>query len=503
MDGIFLETITHLNDDTQERRNAYNSIDGYFYQFELTLYHILIDCTLEEPFDGTYLTGPLGETKIELIEDYVKFIDLHGSKLIRFGQIKHHNGYSAPYNYREPILFLYYNYLKFTQLNNGINYKARIFYYSSNNITTSILTLLHDAMEENEAKINDGKSPLPIYQKIITLALDTQSVRQSFSQTMLFTKTCSRNDLRDKIKNKIRNLIPKSRLSDELLISAGVAKIIESGRNSELITQQTIIDFLTNDSDLISMNVYIELINGLIKYLTNRFLSAIEDSLKTSGLPPSEKDEVFKKYLVISESIYAFIIINIKNPGNYESFLLTISPQAGEFTFGGNYQRCYELFLAGTESIFSFIVKLAKIAYYHWFRFNEQPNIPEWFEINNSRWLFRHPHEERDNGIIIGSLNNGLEFNASLGEIASRYLDNTSPPNVWYYMKQPGEQCFNNNNPLSYKLDILKVNPEFSPTQVNNDYFYLECMTCLEDDKCEKTDRLNNIFAQRCFNETR
>ncbi len=203
--------------DLNKNRDAFHSIKGYFYQFELTLLHILDDGTGEDAFGDADCQSSY---MIERIEDYVKYFDKDEKSFIRVAQIKHHSNKEGPSTYYDAVLFLYYNYLNFLEQNlPDTEYVARIFHYDLSEEKGNIKPILDSAWtsyerkkkkkeEDDEEKERKTGKPVPrredVLDKIYKTGLDSEDNREAFSTIAKFIKTKRHEDVTESLKSKLK-----------------------------------------------------------------------------------------------------------------------------------------------------------------------------------------------------------------------------------------------------------------------------------------------------------
>jgi len=506
-----IESIISHIEEGKERRNAYGSFYGYLYQFELTLSHILLEGTEADLFDGSTNSQHYSASfQIETIEDYTKMYNLAGKNYLRVAQIKHHTTNCHSSKYREAILYLYYSYLRFRQLRDDADYQAAVFYCSPNEINDSALTILLAAFNENDRKAEhdvttkrkaevEGTSvpketTLKIYRDILELGLDSEENRRSFSEVSRLIKVDNRDQTITGIKANIEFLVPHATLSSDVLLSVATYKIMQDGGARVKITKNEMITYLSSATTLTEKAAYIKLIHQNLYFL-------IKERLLKSILWQAGETDIYEKYCQIADCIYVFIISKFEDERNYRSFLRTVVPISANFEFHDNYFRCYEEFLKSNEFIFSFVFRLSKIAFMYWTTLGEKPNFDEWFEVNESKWLFKYPHEERADGIIVGKLSSDIEFDVALAEISYRYSDDENKPQVWYFMSSNNERCYGYDDLIAYQFDFCKIPQEFSALDVKNTYFFIECMDCICEKRCDQIEDVGNIFLKECCRE--
>lgn len=249
--AVLLEdVIGDIHKDNQDR-DAFNSIIGYFYQFELTLLHILTEGTEEDPF-GEELTPSI--YKVETIEDYVKYFDSEDQSYIRVAQIKHHSKGVTDSKYYDAVLWLYLNYLKFLQLKVGkeTSYKAIIFQHDPNG-EKDIQTVLEAAFVSYENKRKkelekikkEGSGKIPkhnVCDKISETGIDTAQNRDAFFKIASFKATKSHKEISDELKSKLFSLFGalKDGYTSEFLYGAAITKLIEDGQKGLELTFESL-----------------------------------------------------------------------------------------------------------------------------------------------------------------------------------------------------------------------------------------------------------------------
>ncbi|MDF0736470.1 hypothetical protein [Bacillus pacificus] len=485
----FLGIVNDINEDNQAR-DAYSSINGYFYQFELTLLHILEDGSSNDAFGEVRVDKP-AEFQVEVIEDYVKYYEKDGISHIRVAQMKHHSGLAGPSKYTEAVLWLYYNYLKYIELDEkNVTLKAVVYHFDqSPSDSKKILTILEDGMEKNAEK--PAKDQLPVYKKIISKGKDSPEVRTSFSENAWFEKTKSLKEVTEEIKNKLyeRYQSMKGYHTPEYLYAVAVNKIIEDGASKTPISLSRL-DELFSERVTINPNFYKYKIIEEIFYIIDGNIEELE--FKPS-FPLIEKfpNEVRMAYEVIYQEIKNFMVSSLQDSSLRKSFLNSLAPKKiRDYLLES--EKELEAFLECSEAIKNFFAKLAKIIYFHRITTGENKSVEEFFDIDSSIWLFKYPNEERSSGVIMGNIS-GNPVHALI-ELIPRFANMQTKPNVWY-LNDIGIRADSN---YPYKHSITNIATDLTPCNPDEDHFHIQCLNCLMHLDLDNLDRALNIFTDGC-----
>ncbi|MCZ2258075.1 hypothetical protein [Sporosarcina sp. G11-34] len=501
------ETVEQIH-DLNKNRDAYHSINGYFYQFELTLLHILEDGSRNDAFEDVDCQSSY---MIERIEDYVKYFDTDEKSFIRVAQIKHHSNQTSPSKYYDAVLFLYYNYLNFLESDlPNTEYIARLFHYDLSADKGNIKPILDSAFDSQEKKKKkkkeddeekESKTGKPIKRnddildKIHKTALDSEESRVAFATISKFVKTKSYEDvsesLKTKLKQRYQHLTPYN--SEEFLYAASISKLIKEGERG-------------NEVSLRSLDIYF---NGEAEQIENFYALKITDyvmGLIDSNIIDVEKNPlgrgVYEQYEDIYIDIADFIKEKFETNEYRKSFLLSTSPKEIK-KFEANTSDEYIAFTEASDAILQLLSKLSKIIFHYLDSGGEAIDLDEWFEINDQGWLFKYPGEQRGIGVITGDFSSDVF--SSLRHILPRLKNEKLRPDVWYVKYD--DDLFNASKIMKYEHDYSDVpiegeeelHPYFcDPTE---DHFHMQCLRCLSLGRYSEYPKIHEIFIHGCREE--
>ncbi|MBD3917584.1 hypothetical protein H8B09_02370 [Paenibacillus sp. PR3] len=486
----------HLNvlNGSIANRNAYSSIDGYFYQFELTLLHILMDQSSEDPFQDQF-PGVNSQYKIELVEDYAKYFIDSGNEYVRLAQIKHHNKYAGNSEYLEAILWLYYSFLRLENNAGHLNKKFNIFHYdrSPKKDTASVLK---DAFEKNENETEANKQH-PVYHRILELGTDSLQMRNKFISQTQFVKTQSLPEVTAEIKRRLYTSHGSAQYNPDFLYAAILSNMINAGRAGNSIGLQEINNYFTTNP-IIDPKFYFLKIMQLIDRALDEYLEQMSEP--NPLLPNSVVDSnVVNDYESIAEKIHNFFEKHLDEPEKRTSFISSIS-DSRNLQHNNTLIAEYEEFSKNFVHIRAFIFKLAKIIYAYEKNTCLVNNLDDWFEFTTNCWLFKHPHEERKQGVILADPQQSLDAIKTIGMLRTRLssIENEDHiPNVWYWGNIAQLRA---SHMIPYRLDITKVPVEkwALNTCEPDSYFTVQCLNCLNVGEAGTIDHVPNIFKVNC-----
>lgn len=498
---VLLEDVIGVIHKDNQDRDAFNSIVGYFYQFELTLLHILTEATEKDAF-GEELTPAI--YKVETIEDYVKYFDSEDRSYIRVAQIKHHSKGVTDAKYYDAVLWLYLNYLKFLQLkvDKETSYKATIFQYDPNG-EKDVKTVLEAAFKSYENKRKkelekikkEGSDRTPkhnVWDKIYETKLDTTQNRDNFFKIASFKATNSHKEISDELKTELFSLFGalNNGYTPEFLYGAAITKLIEDGQQGLELTFESINTYFHGVPHQMD-DLYTQKIIDFIFSIVDSNLSDIEVEMGFD-------DSVTESYRIIyNDIIKPFLKEKLNDNELRYSFLKSIVPkEIKKFTHNGSEE--FMEFLTCSSPIANFLSKLAKILYFHKVEKNESGSLEDWFEINDKAWLFKYPAETRGIGVITGDIY-GESFYACLRHFLPRLKLKDVRPDVWYMGHNDDD--FNASKNLNYEIDITLPREDrkrLTFCEVEDDHFHVQCMDCLSRNKFEKITNVSNIFTDGC-----
>ncbi|MGP4080004.1 hypothetical protein ACTWQL_08805 [Pseudalkalibacillus sp. R45] len=500
--SVQLEEVIHdIHNDNQDR-DAFHSIVGYFYQFELTLLHILTEGTDEDAFEEELRPAIY---KVETIEDYVKYFATNERSYIRVAQIKHHSKGVTNSKYYDAVLWLYLNYLKFLELkvDKEVSYKAVIFQFDPNG-EKDVQTVLKAAFNSYEnkrkkelekiKKEGSGKSPKHnVWDKISETKLDSEQNRDGFFKIASFKATKSHKEISDELKSKLYSLFGelKNGFTPEFLYGAAITKLIEDGQKGFELTFESLKSYFQGDPYEMD-DLYTQKIIDFIYSIADSNLSDIEVDM-------GFEDRVTESYRIIyNDVIKPFLKKKLIKNELRSSFLKSITPKELKKFYHNGSEEFME-FLTCSSPIANFLSKLAKILYYHQLEEKEIDSLEDWFEINEKAWLFKYPAETRGIGVITGDIY-GESFYACLRHLLPRLKQKGIRPDVWYMGHN--DHDFNASQNLNYEIDITLPREErkrLTFCEVVDDHFHVQCMGCLSQNKFEKIYQVPNIFVDGCL----
>ncbi|UPM56375.1 hypothetical protein [Gottfriedia acidiceleris] len=492
MEWLIDEYIQYVEGETEDSRNADRSVEGYLYQFELTLLHILKD--KDKAIKPLY--------KIEKIEDYTTFTERDGKIYIEVAQIKNHTSKVSKSTYYKAILWMYYGFLKHKSLNKqNIEYKAVLYHSDEKTTTFKIEDVLTDAMN------NKSGMKLDAYKKVVDLCKESDDMKNEFSKIdefskiTRFSKSKNRVDLVSEIEEELFILYShrkKEYENKKLLYAFAISKIIDHSLGVKAPVSFEIFDnYMCSEQPTVNEAFFIKRIEQKILELIDKQIEMLDVAknppIDSYGIP-TITTKTHKDYKMIYKLIFSFISEKIQNPVYRKSFLNTVTTGNMQ-PFLSSTEKEYQIFLENGEYIRSFIACLAKIIYQYQ-KINAKKvkliHLNKWFEINEFVWIFRHPSEKRDSGYLIGEFNQkGYEY-MLINSVIQRLENVQTKPNVWYW-KSPNQIIASDMK--FYKHDTSKVDPKHSP---GNEYFYIQCLGCLEVDMFESIDKVENIFNFGC-----
>lgn len=483
--------------EKNSHRDASASFDGYFYQMELTLLHILEDASDKDAFLEPRLE-PNGKFYVEHSEDYVKVYTCDkGKDHIRLAQMKHHMTTAGPAKYEEALLWLYYNYLLFLQSGSSeLTFKSTIFHYDRSSSAKITIDIINSAMNKNFNKDADNQDSA--YKLIYDLRMDTKQRRMDFSNLSSFIKTPSMTDIQASIKSTLKRFFSVYQAYDEeLFYAAAICKIKNSARSE--VSFDILKDYFQSGNLIINHDYYISRISQLLEQTLMIQLNHIRKFKLPFFIQNEEEheeisNEVFIKYEVLFEKIRKFLNENFLISEYRKSFLTSVSTNTvTNLNFISGTRDELDAFMQSSPNISNFIAKLAKIMYYHEQSFEEKINLQDWFIVNNEIWLFKYPGEKRQHGVVLGNVTD--DPRGTLQNLFERFSKLSSRPTVWYL----GNCGMKSNQPNSYKLDITKVNNTHTPCYKDEGFFYVQCLNCLEVNMYDEIGRMSNLFEFGCI----
>lgn len=501
------ETVEQIH-DLNKNRDAFHSINGYFYQFELTLLHILEDGSRDDAFEDVDCQSSY---MIERIEDYVKYFEKGEGSFIRVAQIKHHTNREGQSTYFDAVLFLYYNYLNFLERNiSNTEYVARIFHYDESEDKGNIKPILDAAFKSYEKRKvkqkaadeeKERKTGKPtqrkddILDKIYKTGLDSEVNKEAFATIAKFIKTKSHVEVTESLKAKLKERYQflSTRNSDEFLYAAAVSKLIKEGKQGKEISLKDLDVYFNGQLELLE-NFYVLKIIDYIKGIIDSNIIDVE-------LNPWGRN-VYEQYKQIYKDIAHFIEEKFKVNEYRRSFLLSTSPKEIR-VFEANTLNEYIAFTEANVAISELLSKLSKIIFHHLSSGEETFDLEDWFRINEQGWLFKYPGEQRGIGVITGNFSSDVY--SSLRHILPRLRNEKLRPDVWYVKYD--DEFFNSSQSMKYDHDYsdvpLEGQEELHPYFCDpaEDHFHMQCLSCLSLGNYSNYSKVTEIFIHGCHRE--
>jgi hypothetical protein len=473
-------------------RNAYASINGYLYQFDLTLYHLLIDGIAEDPIDGLRESQD-GEFMVETIEDYVKIFTSNGRIQVRLGQIKHHSTYAGQSKYEEAVLWMYYGFLQFQRatIAKGIaevtDFRTILFHYDKSPNGKNIQNALEEAVRKNV--VLNEEDQWPVYKSIRQFG-DSEELKNQFYTKAQFYKTACSEDLIQRIKTLLRTRYATIDPSydEEFLYAAAVCKLIDEGRKRNSLTLLKLDTYFNSRAAQVDSEFYKNKIIEFMYLNLEWYFNQVEN---LDGIPAAD----VTIYFSICNKLIKFIRDAFQDVKIRKSFLNSIIADSCP-DYRCDTRQEYELFLQNRNLIQNFIAKLAKMMFS--FRI-ENPTwdflVEDWFSLGESHWRFTHPYEERaKQGVIIGDITTDGNHSRAIGAIIRRFYEFPERPYIWYF-----DRCDDIDGciPRPYLIDPKNPDPISTPIRPDDQYC-IECLDCLEKRRYTSTDKVHHIFKGEC-----
>ncbi|MDR7317281.1 hypothetical protein [Brevibacillus nitrificans] len=495
MDPNITNLLSEINQSIKNR-NAYASIDGYFYQFELTLLHILLDQSDEDPFGDQY-PGVISQYKIEQIEDYIKVFEDRGTNYIRLAQVKHHNNrYAGNSEYLEAILWLYYSFLRFENKIPNLRTKYYLFHHDKSP-EKDVEVVLKEAFEKNRNE-TDPERQHSVYHRILALNTDSAQMRTKFISQAKFVKTQSLPVVSAEIKRRLFSAYGSTLYTPDFLYAAALSKIINDGRAGLYTGKQELSNFFSGNP-IIDPSFYLLKILQLVDRVLDEYLDQMSEP--NPLFPEAAVDPVvISDYKLIAKKIHDFFEVHLADSRKRASFISSISDSrnlAQITTINAEYEEFSKHYI----HLRAFVFKLAKIIYAYEKNTGPLNSLDEWFDFTDNCWLFKHPHEQRKQGVILADPQQSLDAIKTIGMLRTRLSkveDEECIPNVWYWGNIAELRA---SHMIPYRLNITKV--PVQQWKLNtcepDSYFTVQCLNCLNVRDAGSIENVHNIFKANCM----
>jgi hypothetical protein len=478
-------------------RDASASINGYFYQFELTLLHILENNTSNDAFEDNLFFDSNNTSlyRIEAIEDYTKYFSDDKKSYLRFAQIKYHSKEATNSKYYKALAWLYCVFLKYKSLNKpNLNLKMTIFHHddSPNKDNTVIKNILDSAIESISNSKKDSEKT--VLNKIDEIGIDCPQYRTEFGGITSFVKTQSRADVTDNLKEILNKRYSKFNPSfdKDVLYALAMDNLFKNyydGNNINVSTLDSYFqNFSYNETNIVEgfyKNKIIDLIICLID-------SNLEDIDEDYTLSEHDKEN----YLLLYKLLKEYFEEKFCDSDSRRKFLDTVIVSANKSIYSNSIQE-YNEFLKASQTIEQFFLILSKILYYFIFERELSRDINDYIKISENGWTFTFPEDRRGESIIIGNTKDNIR--GIFFKLIDKHKNNNFKPRVWYIKNSTSE--FKSNVRLNYEIDITKPSLEIYNHQifnVNDSYFYLQCLDCLSIDNFNDFNKILYLFKIGC-----
>ena len=359
-----------------------------------------------------------------------------------------------------------------------------------------VAIVLKEAFEKNE-NAPDVEKQYPVYHRILEIGTDSPQMRSEFITKAKFVKTQSLPDVTAAIKQRLYTLYGSSQYNPDFLYAAVLSKMINDGRDGNPIGAQEINNYFTVNP-IINPNFYFLKIMQLIDQALDEYLEQMTEP--NPLLPEIVVDSnVINDYELIAEKIHNFFEKHLNESKKRKSFISSISDSRSlnqNTTLNADYEELSKNFI----HIRAFVYKLSKIIYAYEKNTGFINDLDEWFEFTENCWLFKHPHEQRKQGIILADPQQSLDPIKTIGMLRTRLssIENEDQiPNVWYWGNIAQLRA---SHMIPYKLNITKVTvDEWALNTCEPDYYFtVQCLNCLNVGDASAIDHVENIFKANC-----
>ncbi|MBH0160459.1 hypothetical protein [Fictibacillus sp. 26RED30] len=481
-------------------REAIPSFTGYLFQFELALLHILEDGSIDDAFDNERIENK-GSFFIEKIEDYLKYYCIDNIKHLKLAQIKYHSGYAGAAEYEEAVLWLYYNFLLFNKHNTNSDEKIHftVFHHDKSPDNKSPINIFSEGLNKNAVKSTDKQDK--VYKKILDEenGLNSTNLRKEFIKVLSFKKTKDRVEIIEKIQNLlVRNYSSyRSEYSEkEFMYGAALSFLMDKGIKGDWITQSKLDNYFINTRVNVNKEYYLFKIFTLLEEIIELILKGIKTPIIPVFRSVSEltQNEIYI-YETILHKIEKFLISKLRIEKNRRTLLNTIISNSFKVDYHCNSNDEFELFLGNKDSLQAYIMKLAKIMFFHHKENKGIIILNKWIKITSEIWLFTYPDEKRINGAILGRTS--IDGMSTLGDLIQRFVNYENKPGIWYMKIGEEDNHIRASQTFYYQHDITQINTEPTPCYPD-DIFHIQCLNCLGINKYTKTELVQNVFTNGC-----
>jgi len=492
LDENLNRVINQISDATRE---ANESMAGYYYQIDQTLFRIL--------------SGDENKRyRLEKIEDYTEYYeDDNNNQYIKVVQIKYHNCKVTNSKVYKPILYGYISYLAFVETNINVNFSMEILIGTDIGIevdkTSSLEGILSyapftDSYKEYRSKWRENfEGDRPRF-------IDSQLHRENFMNSLSVTEGQNYNDLKREIIDLIKGIHIIPRVSEETYYSFywNIVRDYAINHAGEIITKELLIDnvnrevdcfIATGDTAFFNSNNYNTYVQYKVAGLISIYIEDIIDNLEMSLTHYPEMEEKVVKYkTLIYPLIQKLLLKHLDTRSKRKAFLDTVIP-GSLINFTDELDNEIDHFKENRVYIESVLRKLAKI--FDFMNIESVEEAENILDTTKSLWKIKNI-DERGEAILIAGLTDDPLQKAILSTLTRKYISLNEYSDVWYFY-DIDLKC---NNPLPYEIDVAYPNSSHKiiSQDKRRNYFRIECLKCLKTNNlCDHSD-CNYIIKEEC-----
>lgn len=308
-------------------------------------------------------------------------------------------------------------------------------------------------------------------------------------------------------------------LSDEIdkrdmLYSLGINFIINEWQSKKEKSERKPIkieDIKRYIKSLNNSNISInEIINKILIEYFDELFELIEDQVELEDEEYEDEIKICSEEIIRRFDELLYILLDyfkevLKDKSNRYSFFNTISNSKFKTKEEYNELKPIEEYIEisqARESFIEFCYRLLKIMYWDKYINNNKIDLNQWFKFDDELFIFKRGNLESKSILLSRAEPSRAKTTyKNVKARINRAPKNYIKPKLWYFNKQGKKRGYNNKK--SYYINICNIDDNDKNCEIdklNEDYFYIECMECLNINEINNHKETKHIFNERCVN---
>lgn len=483
-----------INEISDSTREADESIVGYYYQIDQTLFDIL--------------SGDVNRTyRLEKIEDYVVFyLDNLGQQFIKATQIKyHHNKVTNSIVYK-PLLYGYISYLCYKKANSDVNFSVELAIGTETNVEVNCVQSL-DSILAYAPFTNSYKKFKSLWESNFLgnppRLEHNYALKKEYLSRLVLRRGESYHNLINNNIELIKIIHPVPLVSYETYYAYywnTLRKVLSS--ESKEITKGRLISLINDiveeyrfiaDKDFQNSEPYNEYTKCKVGALIASCIEQIFEELDVALTHDQGLAEITERYEnLIYPMIHKLLFNNFNTREKRQAFLNTLVPSS-YIELGNKLDSEIEAFKENKVYIKSLITRLAKL--FDFLKIESVEEAEKLLNVNGKLWKLSEI-DERGSAIMMSGLTDLPRPQVLLSLVSEKHKLLNDYSDVWY-LDNIGIKC---DKVLEYQIDI--TDPKAVPQKIRQDkrrnFYRIECLACLKANEIENQNDCDHIMREKC-----